>query len=434
MNTMSQRFAHTALLLAMSMIPVLAAAQPGVVLPNFRPYDQHGVSMFEPPKEEGDYDSRFKLGVGFTQQFQMLDHENTADPVLNPDGVNLNELKEIGAGFNLATANLNLDAMLAEGIRVNLITYLSSRHHAEAWVKGGYLQIDEMPMLNSETIDNLFDYVTLRVGHMEINYGDGHFRRSDNGNAMYNPFVGNYIMDSFTTEIGGELYVQSNGFLGMLGVTDGEIRGRVDLPDERSPSIYGKVGFDRQVNDDLRVRLTGSALTTSSSASNTLFGGDRGGSRYYEVTENTLSSTSSNFTSGRINPGFRDEVTTFQINPFVQYNGIELFGLFEQASGRAQNETENRTWTQLAVEGIFRFLDRDQAYVGARYNTVSGELPGSGMEVSVNRVQVGGGWFIVPSILLKGEYVMQSYNDYPSTSIFNGAEFSGVIFEGVIAF
>ena len=48
---------------------------------------------------------------------------------------------------------------------------------------------------------------TLRVGHFEINYGDAHFRRTDNGNAIYNPFVGNYIMDAFTTEIGGEVYL-----------------------------------------------------------------------------------------------------------------------------------------------------------------------------------------------------------------------------------
>ena len=52
-------------------------------------------------------------------------------------------------------------------------------------------------------------YVTLRVGHFEINYGDAHFRRTDNGNAMYNPLVGNYILDAFTTEIGGEAYLRS---------------------------------------------------------------------------------------------------------------------------------------------------------------------------------------------------------------------------------
>ena len=52
--------------------------------------------------------------------------------------------------------------------------------------------------------------VTVRVGHFEINYGDAHFRRSDNGNAIYNPFVGNYIMDAFTTEIGGEVYLKAD--------------------------------------------------------------------------------------------------------------------------------------------------------------------------------------------------------------------------------
>ena len=55
----------------------------------------------------------------------------------------------------------------------------------------------------------LFEIATVRVGHIEINYGDAHFRRSDNGNAIYNPFVGNYIMDAFTTEIGGEVYLKT---------------------------------------------------------------------------------------------------------------------------------------------------------------------------------------------------------------------------------
>lgn len=46
---------------------------------------------------------------------------------------------------------------------------------------------------------------------MENNYGDAHFRRSDNAQAIYNPFVGNLIMDAFTTEVGAELYYRKNG-------------------------------------------------------------------------------------------------------------------------------------------------------------------------------------------------------------------------------
>ena len=141
------------------------------------------------------------LGAAFTSQVQNLRHRNTALPVV-VNNVNTNQLQTIGFGFNNSTANLYLNAQLAPGIRVALTTYLSSRHHNETWVKDGYLQIDESP-IDFVPLKALMQIVTIRAGHFEINYGDAHFRRSDNGNAIYNPFVGNYILDAFTTEIGG---------------------------------------------------------------------------------------------------------------------------------------------------------------------------------------------------------------------------------------
>lgn len=157
--------------------------------------------------------------------------------------------------------------------------------------------------------------VTLRFGHFEINYGDAHFRRTDNALAMYNPFIGNYIMDAFTTEIGGEIVYQSNGFLALAALTAGEINGTVASPDRRSPAFYGKIGYDKQINDELRLRLTGSLYTTSKSSNNTLFGGDRAGSRYYNVMVNSLTSVGSSFTTGRFNPGLRNNITSWVINP-----------------------------------------------------------------------------------------------------------------------
>ena len=67
----------------------------------------------------------------------------------------------------------------------------------------------------------------VRVGHMEINYGDAHFRRSDAGNTLQNPFMEGYIPDAFTTEIGGELYYNANNILVMPNMTSGEIKGNV---------------------------------------------------------------------------------------------------------------------------------------------------------------------------------------------------------------
>ena len=420
--------------LVLMLLPLTAAAQ-SVSFgepDNFRPYNQRGVNLFEPAKvTTTEYNGlKLYLGGAFTQQMQALSHSNNADAVMVEDK-NANQLVELGTGFNTATANLLLGAELAEGIQVNLVTYLSSRHHSEAWVKGGYLQVDELAMFNSATIDRVMDYVTIRAGHFEINYGDAHFRRTDNGMAMYNPFVGNLIMDAFTTEIGGEVYVQTpGGLLGMVGITGGEIKGTVTDGDTRAPSFYGKLGVDRQVNDDLRLRLTGSAYTTAKSANNTLYGGDRTGSRYYDVLVNA---SGASFTNGRFNPGFRSEVTAFQLNPFVKFGGLEVFGTLELASGASATEADTRTWNQYAVDALYRFLD-EQVYVGGRYNVASGELAGSGLDVSIDRMALGAGWFVSPHVLVKGEYVRQQYNDFPTTDILHEGTFNGFVIEGVVAF
>ncbi len=400
----------------------------------WRPYDQRGVNVFETSKlDTVPFEGvKVRIGGNFTQQFQSLDHENTADAVLNSDGVNVNELVEIGFGSNLATANLNIDVELLDGIRLNLVTYLSSRHHQETWVKGGYLQFDKLPFLgNPEWFSK---YLTLRIGHMEINYGDSHFRRTDNGNALFNPFVGNYIMDAFTTEVGGDVTFQSNGFLVVGGITGGEIQGGITSPDSRELSFIGKLGYDKQLSEDFRLRVTGSIYTTSGSARNTLYGGDRGGSRYYLVLENTLASTSTNFTSGRINPGLTDNVTAIVFNPFIKYRGLELFGNFEQAKGKAATETEDRTWKQLGADAVYRFGSYEKFYVAGRYNKVNGPLAGSGLEVSIDRFQIGGGWFVSKNILAKVEYVNQKYHDFATTDIRNGGKFNGLMIEGVIGF
>lgn len=399
-----------------------------------RPQDQRGLHVFEAPKEkERDFQGvGLELGASFAQQFQALDHKNEASAQV-VGGINANELIDLGAGFNLAAANLNLNVQLAPGIRVALTTYLSSRHHPEAWVKDGYLLIDESP-LAVPALEQLMEYVTLKAGHFEINYGDAHFRRTDNGNALYNPFVGNYIMDGFTTEIGGEVYLRANGWLAMAGVTGGELNGSVVQPEERAPSFIGKIGYDQQLSPELRVRLTGSAYTTKKSISNSLYGGDRTGSRYFLVLENTEASVDGQFTSGRINPGLRNNVTAFMVNPFVKYGGAEFFGTIERATGASVGEPEDRTWNQYAADVLYRFMDDEQLYVGARYNLVDGELQGTLHDVSIDRVQIGAGWFVTPTVLLKAEYVTQTYKDFPTQDIRHGGSFDGVMVEGVVSF
>jgi len=405
-----------------------------VVVQHYVAHDSRSINQFEPPKEEGVPYDGFKLqwGGGFTQQFQALHHTNNPTPAV--------PLKNIGAGFNNASANMYMDAQLAQGIRVEMTTYLSSRHHNESWVKDGFLLIDGSPWENG-TLDNLMKIMTLKAGHFEVNYGDAHFRSSDNGNAMANPFVGNLIMNAFTTEIGAEAYFRKNGWMAMAGATAGEIRGTVVRNDTlgkgSSPTYLAKLGYDRQMNEKLRVRVTGSLYTTKESISNTLYSGSRAGSRYFEVLVKPTETTSGSAWTGDIQPGLSSEITATVLNPFIKFGGLEFFGNFEQAQGRTGNEmiadAAKRKWTQMSGDVIYRFA-WDDLYACARYNTVQGRFAGFVSDVEVDRVQVGGGWFMTPNILMKAEYVRQEYKDYPSTSQFFGGVFEGVMVEGVVAF
>jgi hypothetical protein len=501
----------------------------------FRPWDQGGINVFETSKQDTiPYDGfKFRIGAGFTQGYQNLKHSNnsrailtdgsnvyiqtaksswadsdqpefigrndvSATPVLitgtfsknpnaygtwlyDPDSdpntanskslANSNALYEMAGGFPLAQANLNFDVQIADGVRLSLVSYMSSHHHNEFWVKGGFFQIDKVGFMNSDFMNKLWTNLTLKVGHMEVNYGDAHFRRSDGGNTLYNPFMENNILDAFTTEIGAELYWQKEGFIVMAAMTDGEVQGNVTKPDDRSPSIYGKFGWDKQINDNLRVRLTMSGLTTKSSVGNTLYGGDRTGSNYQFVMDPTTATVTGNFASGRFNPGYRDNLKALVFNPFVKFRGFEFFGTFEQASGntaQGNGEVKNpvtgvaplesiddRKTTQSAVDLLYRFGQNERFYVGAKYNVVKSEIllgtsaiyQGDVYDVSIDRTAIAAGWFITPKVMFKAEYVVQKYNDYPAFFInkstvatFNdssplaGGKFNGFVVQGVISF
>jgi len=412
-------------------VSVFSVVKP-IVIQHIRPNDSRGLNVFESPKSDlVPYTGfKFDIGAAFTQQFQGLRDENTATPVIVA-GANTTSLIKIGNGFNNATANLYLNAQVAPGIRVAMTSYLSARHHQETWVKDGYALIDASP-IDIAALNTLMKYVTVKFGHFEINYGDEHFRRSDNGNTMFNPFVGNLITDAFTTEIGGELYVRAKGFLAMGSMTGGEVRGTVTTPEKRSPTYIGKLGFDKQLNQDLRLRLTGSMYKNDQAASNTLFTGDRAGSRYYDIVENT--SATGNAWSGELRPGFANRVTSFQVNPFVKYQGLELFGVIETAKGKASTETTFRNWRQLAGEGVYRFWN-EKLYTGYRYNVAAGQISSTiKNDVNSNRWQVAGGWYVNPMMLLKAEYMNQKYYSFPTNDIRRGAFVKGFVVEAALQF
>jgi len=414
----------------------------------FRPYDKNGLNIFETSKDDTSAftKARVRVGGNFTQNFQSLSHQNKATPVYNAAGLNTNKLIGVKSGFNLAMANLNIDAQLEDGIRLNLTMYLASRHHSEAWVKGGYIQVDRLLFLHSDVINKIMESVTIKAGDYEVDYGDQHYRRSDGGNAMHNPFVENYIMDEFATEIGGEVYFHpKNGFIAMVGITNGQLNPTVVKPtkidsatgklNKYPPAFHGKIGYDKQMSEKLRFRIMGSIYAIKSGSSNTLFNGDRTGSNYFYAMENTLATAGGNAFSGRYNPGFSQQVTTFMINPFVKFMGLEFFGTYEIAQGRVITEKNARTATQYAADLIYRFpRNRENFWVGARYNTVVARQAGAKSDITINRMVGSIGWFVTKNIMMKAEYVNQEYQKFASTDIRSGGKFNGFMIQASVGF
>ena len=225
------------------------------------------------------------------------------------------------------------------------------------------------------------------------------------------------------------------------------------VPTKKSPSIFAKVAYDKTFSD-LRFRLSASIYTNSNIQRNTLYAGDRTGSHYFlamepALTNGVATAQGSQFTSGRFNPDVPNRVQAIMINPFIKFKGLEIFGSYEIINGSNYGDVsgpverrvwEKRNFTQYSIEGAYRFLPREQVYVAARYIGMTGEprgvvdANGTQLEVKIDRMAIAAGWFPTKNMLLKGEYVVQNFKDFPTTDYRNEGKFSGFVIEAVIGF
>jgi hypothetical protein len=132
-------------------------------------------------------------------------------------------------------------------------------------------------------------------------------------------------------------------------------------------------------------------------------------------------------------------------NGFLKARGLEIFGTLETASGRTAKETSDRKMNQYALDGVYRFGKTENLFLGVRYDVVSARLAnnaagtGAGSitytgDVNLNRVAFAGGWFITKNILLKAEYVDQTYKKFPVEDYRAGGKFNGYVVEAVVGF
>jgi hypothetical protein len=367
----------------------------------------------------------------FALQFQALSHSN------EPDTFAANQLNDIVPGFNNATGNLGFTVQLYDGIVSFIDIYLSSEHHSDMWMREGYIEINKLKMFNSNTIDNIMDYITIKAGQMEVNYGDLALRRSDNGDVQKNPLVGNYLIDANTTEIAAEIYFNYKALMIMGGLSGGTTTG--DIMKGHGYALYGKLAFDKQLLKDLQFRLSGSVYSVDHSNNpatfgagtiNYLFSGNRSGSRYKGLFNAATD-------AGQINPAAGQKIFAYQINPFINIGNLELFGVFEQTKDKDTNGnapgSPEESWTHYGAELVYRIGHSGNLYVAARYNAAR-QTAGPEKNANVTRIQGGAGYFLTSNILLKAEFVNQDYNDFSVQSIYHEGNFKGLVLEASVSF
>ena len=207
-------------------------------------------------------------------------------------------------------------------------------------------------------------------------------------------------------------------------------------PGQRGPSFIGKLGV-RPAGEAGPARAADrfDVSRPTKSLSNTLYGGDRAGSRYYYVLREHRGDRSGPEDSGLINPGFKNKVTAMQLNPFVKFRGLEA--LRRRSSGPTGKAIDGDRRADLeSVRGRHGLpLPAERSCTSARATTaLRASSPASPATSGPNRWQFGGGWFVTPNVLAKVEYVNQKYFGYPTTNIRNGGQFKGFMLEGVVAF
>ncbi len=432
--------------------------------------DKNGINQFDVKKDSVEFKGlSIDLGAAFNMNYQAINSFNDQPSTFAlPSKIVGYQLMNNENNFTLPSADMTIGAQLFDGVRVNLDIYLASRHHNETYARGGYLQIDKLDFIKKDFLADIMKYATIKIGQMENNFGDAHFRASDNGSTVRNAFVGNNIMNAFITDLGMEVYYNRSGLVSMVGVTNGNLNQGIKevvyptvspaTPNPNtvvSPTILAKLGYDKQIDQDLRVRLTGSYYHSANLGNSNLYSSNRSGFGYWGVLNNNAYTNNGvavannyNPTStpeGTFNPGFKNWATSLMFNPFVKYKGFEFFGTVELASGGDKAGVDDkRTANQYAGDIVYRFGKKEQFYLAGKYNTVSGKLANAdAKEVTVNRVESSIGWFMTKNILAKLDYVSQNYKNYTqfagnvptgNANNFYGGNFKGLVFEATISF
>lgn len=403
------------------------------------------VQQFEPEKDTSAFKGKpeVSFNTDLTFNYQGLSQEyNLPNPA---------STREVGlqSGLSLPQANFDINAKVMSGFNVKLETMLSSHHHNETYVKGGYATIDNLDFIAPGFASDLMRNMTIKVGVDDINFGDDQYRRSDNADVMRNPFVHNMAVESYMQAPHIEVYyrIPAISSLVMVGITNGQVN-----PDDvtntdagsgssNRPAGYAKFAFDNQLTDDLRIRVSESLFTVShTNKGSSFYSGDKAGTVSRKVFDSdTWDGSKWVNNDGDFGAlwnamgGFSD-LTVSKTHFFTRYVDTELYAMLELADG-ADAKDKDMKMTHYTVDLVQRFSN-DKFWVAGRYENATVDYYKTNFnnkEAELTQWQLGLGWFLSKNAVAKLEYINQK-RENNAAYVDGTAEFKGYMISTALSF
>ncbi len=350
----------------------------------------------------------------------------------------------LSPGFQTPFGDLSFLARFDDVMEVYYDLYLASRpHQSTTYGHEGFILLHRMPgsLAENTLIQRFFDIADVKVGAFDIDFGDSRYRRSNNARVQYNPLVGNFLVDPESDEIGVEVYSKPTRLNWLVGLTGGTTTGKVDR--HNGYGVHGKLWSE--VIPELRAALSAYRADHSASGTGTaasgdksfLFSNSRSGGPYDGV-------IAGGDAPGQILPSNGKDVTALQADltwnhwPYEAYGNIGWTQDTDTNGSAPGSPTES--WYYGAAEGVYHLTPN--VYAAARYSgAFAVKLNDRSSDGVVHRIQVGGGYWLTRTMLLKAEYVYQWYDEFSPAGgqvggidVWREPSFNGVIAEASFSF
>jgi len=388
------------------------------------------------------------LGLNTVGRVQYLQQYNVFDTVV-PNSVVTGPLEP---GIQTPFGQFSLLADFDGAMEVYFDIYIATRPHEDLLqADEGFLLLRQLPgpLGENSLVNAFFERANVKFGAFEIDYGDHHYRRSNNADVQRNPLIGNYVIDPRTTDIGAEIFsVPGAHFLNWLvGVGVGNTG---DFQAERGWQFHGKlygnsyVGLRPSVSFFWADHAGNPTGFPNSGSKSDLFRSNRSGGPYEDV-------FAAGNAPGQVTPGNGQNVAAVEFDLTWQTARQEIFGYCGMVQDSDTNGsaagTPTESWMYYATEGVYRFTPR--AYMAARYSAASAlhlvssadnsrDVPSDG---TIHRFQVGGGYWLHETILAKLEYVHEFAQGFTADAsqasgidVWRDPSFYGVLMEISFAF